>query len=574
MSPPPKNPDPERILLGRRLMAVAAVFLLVVAGLMLWTRGLLRSTDPLHAPALQSLMAQLEREPGNETLRQQVRELDLLARRAFFIRRGQLETGGWLMLGGAVVFILGLHLSGSAPWRMPDLKACPGADDAWSAAARARRWIAGGGLALLAGSLAVAFWTARTARVPAPEADPEPAERPADATALAVTPAGWTDEARRNWPSFRGAGALGVATEAEPPLDWDGAEGRGVRWKTAVPLPGFSSPIVWDNRVYLTGADAERREVYAFDADSGELLWTADDAGVPDAPETPPRTTADTGLAAPSPATDGRRVVAIFGTGVVLGLDTDGRRLWARALPVPDNHYGHSSSLLLHDGLVFVQYDHFGGAELLALDAETGAIRWRRPREADISWASPILVETPERMTLVLNAAPVVAAYDARTGEPLWSREVMSGEIGVSPAYAAGRVFAANQYAQAVALDAATGETLWASTRLELPDAASPVATDEHLFLPTAYGILSGVDAATGAVAWEHEFDRGGYGSPILVGDRLYWVTSEGVTRIVRAGPEFELLGEPALGEPSMTTPAVVGRRLFIRGERRLFCIE
>ena len=150
----------------------------------------------------------------------------------------------------------------------------------------------------------------------------------------------------------------------------------------------------------------------------------------------------------------------------------------------------------------------------------------------------------------------------------------MNGEIGASPAYAAGRVFAANQYAQAMALDAVTGDLLWTSTRLEMPDAASPIATEEHLFLPTAYGVFSCVRAEDGTLVWEHEFDRGGYGSPILAGNRIYWVTETGITHIFRAGSTFEAIASPALGEPSMTTPAAVGPRLYLRGERHLFCIE
>ncbi len=583
------TPTTTRAVIGRRLAAVSGLFMLLVASLMGINGYLLRTVDPLESPALQTLTLQLASDPANETLSRQVRELDLLARRAFFIRQWQIETGYILLAIATVIFMLALQLMSAGQRPPPDVRQCPGLDNAWAAATRSRQAIAIGGgllLLLLAGA---GILTATRSRVPAFRDTPAEARTITSAPPPAIpqetvvaprpaephpAPPGWTDAARRYWPSFRGAGGLATAaTQSEPPIAWDGATGQGILWKREIPRPGFSSPVVWGDRLYMTGADADKREVYAFDTATGALLWTADTEGLPEAPAGLPAVTDDTGYAAPSVATDGQRVIAIFGTGTILALDTGGRRLWSRHLSVPDNHYGHSSSPLIYQDLVYIQYDHFGGSEVMALDTETGQTRWIQPRAAEISWASPILAETGGRMVLMLNAAPMVAAYDALTGEELWSNDCMSGEIGASPAYANGRVFAANQYAQAVALDAADGTTLWASSRLELPDAGSPVATDRYLFLPTSYGVFTCVDATDGSVIWEHEFERGGYGSPVLAGERLYWVTEDGVTRIFKAGDTFELIAEPALGESSVSTPAVVGARLYIRGLQHLIAI-
>ena len=567
---------PLRAVVGRRLAAISALFLVLVALFMVANAYLLATVDPLNTPALKTLSERLDQDPANAELRQQVRELDWLARRAFFIRQWQLQTGAWLLFGAGAALILSLQLalSGRAP--APEVHACPGQDDPWSAAVRARSVIAGAGILALAGLALFSLRVRPHARIPALDVDTADAVAEARARAEpdpAAATSDWPGEAQRHWPSFRGPGGLGVAEGRTPPTAWDGASGAGVLWKSVVPRSGFNSPVVWGDRVFLTGADEDKREVYGYDAHSGALLWTADTEGVPGAPAALPAVAADTGYAAPSVATDGRRVVALFGTGVLLGLDFDGRRLWARRLPVPDNHYGHASSLLIYRDMVYVQYDHFGGSELMALDLETGHPRWERMREADISWASPALIESGGRMQLILQAAPMVTAHDARSGEELWSNECMSGEIGSSPAYAAGRVFAANQYAQAVALDSATGEEIWSNNRLELPDAGSPVATERHLFLPTSFGVFSCIDAADGSLVWEHEFDAGGYGSPVLAGARIYWVTADGKTRIFKAADSFELIAEPALGEASVSTPALVGDRLYIRGEHHLFCI-
>ncbi len=569
-----------RVVLGRRLAVVSGIFLCVVASIMALHVYLLRTVAPLDSPALHALTEQLEREGGNDELRQQLRELDLLARRAFFVRQWQLETGAILLVIGGLVFTVALYLMTAGERRIPDFKQCPGVADPWSESTRARQVIVVVGLLLLVMPLAFVLLNPRDAGLP--EAPTGAGSLPPDVeqAVLAVGAVPPPDAARtafsidRYWPAFRGPHGLGIAApDADPPIAWDGETGTGIRWKVDVPRPGTSSPVIWGNRLFLTGADATAREVYCFDADTGALLWRADTAGIEGAPESLPDVLADTGHAAPSVAVDGQRVVAIFSTGVIAGFDFDGRLLWGRDLGTPDNHYGHSASLLIAYGLVYVQLDQHGASEVLALDVETGQTRWRQPRAADTSWASPILIPSCEGMQLVLSSTPMVATYDALTGAPRWSRDVLSGEIGSSPAYAAGRIFAANAHAQAVALDAASGEVLWTSNRFELPDAGSPVATEHHLFLPSSYGAFTCVDAADGSLLWEHDFDEGGYGSPILAGDRIYWITSDGRTRIFKAADTFELIAEPTLGEASQGTPAIIGQRLYIRGAQHLFCI-
>jgi outer membrane protein assembly factor BamB len=547
---------------------------------------LLHSVDPLESPALATLSEQLAQDADNVTLQQQVRELDLLARRAFFVRQWQLQTGAMLLAVGLLVCVVGLFLMTGQKRRLPDLQACPGMHNPWRDVTRARVLIVTLGLLLLAIPIGLQ-WSMRTSGMQRDRAttssgnegapahtpivqDDDQAPTPQTGVSAVVKPDLY-------WPAFRGEYGLGIAPpEAKPPVNWDGTTGAGIRWKAAVPRPGTSSPVIWGNRLFLTGADAEAREVYCFDADTGTLLWRADTAGIAGIPDSLPKVLDDTGHAAPSVAVDGQRVVAIFSTGVIAGFDFEGRRLWGHALGIPDNLYGHSASLLSWQGMVYVQFDQHGSSQVLALDMETGKTRWRQERGAETSWSSPILIPAPDagKMQLVLSAAPMVAAYDASTGETQWSQDVLSGEIGSSPAFADGRVFVANEYAQAVALDAISGEVRWTSNAFELPDAGSPVATEQFLFLPSTYGVFTCVDVKDGTMVWEHEFNEGGYGSPILSGTNIYWMTSSGQMRIFKATDSFELIAEPRLGEQSHGTPALVGKRLYIRGEQHVFCIE
>jgi outer membrane protein assembly factor BamB len=374
------------------------------------------------------------------------------------------------------------------------------------------------------------------------------------------------------WPSFRGPGGNGIATTTEAPLRWDGPANQGILWKAEIPLPGFNSPIVWEERVFLSGADETTQAVYCFDAASGEALWQREvrTAGTPDRF---PEVTSDTGYAAPSMATDGQRVFAIFTTGDIIGLDLEGRPVWSRNLGIPDNHYGHSSSLITHGEALLVQYDHAGGPRLIALDTVSGDLLWETKRDVQTSWASPIIVQTGNRFEVILNTNPIVASYDPATGKELWAVDCMMGEVAPSPAYAGGVVFAVNQNAILCAIDPESSSIVWEAED-DLPDVSSPLATEDFVFLLTSYGVVTCYDTRDGKMIWNHEFEEGFYSSPILAGGLVYALDMSGVMRIFKASAEFDLVASPELGEKSMCTPAFVKNRIFIRGDQHLYCIE
>jgi outer membrane protein assembly factor BamB len=271
-------------------------------------------------------------------------------------------------------------------------------------------------------------------------------------------------------------------------------------------------------------------------------------------------------------AADGTGVFAIFATGDVAGLDLAGNRLWQRNLGVPENHYGHSSSLLIYRDLLIVQYDHDGGSRLLGLDTGTGETVWETPRQVMTAWSSPIVVYTGRRPEIIINANPFVGSYDPDTGRELWQVECMYGEVGSSPTYLDGLVYAANQFAQLVAIDVDTREILW-EVYDDLPDASSLLAAEGCLYVPTSYGYLSCLDAATGELYWAHDYGGSSYSSPIYAAGKVYWMDKTGVMHILQAGKEFASVSDPPLGEPSWAVPAFVDGRIYIRGEQHLYCI-
>lgn len=548
---------------------VAGIFSTVVLVLMAVTFARLDATDPLRAGLLEAKQKRLQQNPGDEELREEIRQLDLLARRAFFDARGFLNTGAFLLLGGLAVLLASLKLRASLLARPrlpgpPQTTTPPGR--AWTPAQIALASV--GGLAALFALALLLFGPGEVKRAPTAKSDEGTAEG-IEPEKLGTAPG--REEIVSNWPGFRGPFGLGIAETADPPLDWDGGSGRNVRWKTEVPLPGFSSPAVWKTRVFLTGGDRSLREIYCFDADTGERLWRRTVPPVPGAAV--PRVTEDTGYAAPSPATDGRVVCALFATGDLACLDMEGANRWRNRIGDPVNKYGHASSPILWRDLVVVQFDHEEGAWVEAYRLADGKRAWRTEREGEVSWSSPAIVPHEDDDVLLLNGNPFVAAYEAGTGRRLWRVECMMGEVASSPAFFQGIAFAGNENAVLAAIDMKTHEILW-ETDLDLPDVSSPAASDGRIYVASGGGVLSCYGARDGAEHWVETFAEGFWSSPVVAAGRVYALDRTGVMRIFADAAAYQPLGAPALGEDSLCTPAFVGGRIYVRGDKHLFCIE
>lgn len=378
------------------------------------------------------------------------------------------------------------------------------------------------------------------------------------------------------WPGFRGVGGTGIARDADSPVSWSVKEGKNIRWKVGIEKHGMSSPLVVGNRVILTAADEDSRQVLCYDGDTGSLRWQHDVDGIEGGGEQwLPRVLEETGYASPTAATDGRFVAAVFATGELVCVNLEGERVWAKHLGVPENHYGHASSLIATEGLVLVQYDEKEKSRLLAFELATGKAAWEVARGV-ISWSSPVVIDNGGRREVVLVNSKAVDSYDPKTGGLLWRVECLDGEVAPSAAYADGVVFVASEGAAAVAIDvsdhAAEPKVLWRWEEA-LPDAASPVASGGLVIVPTAFGVVSCLDLKTGEAYWEHNFGKGFSSSPIVVGDRVYLLDMGGRMRVFRLGKAFEELGEGDVGEACYATPAFVGGRIYVRGLMQLFCI-
>ncbi|MFP3936825.1 MAG: PQQ-binding-like beta-propeller repeat protein [Phycisphaerae bacterium] len=564
---------------ARSVALISGAFCAMVAALLAWQTYGGRSVDPWDSPEFQQLQAELRRNPGDQELRQRIRDLDLRLRREFFRQRTFRRRGGWLLAGGAAVLLISAHLatSGHGP-KAPDGTGDPQRREQtsrlagrWSVAAVAVGLAAGGTVwGLLSGD-----------PLAQPRADDEPiiAQEPADS--------GPTDRRAilANWPRFRGPEGLGIARGEGFPEHWDGRERENVLWKSEpVPLEGQSSPTVWGDKVFVTGADADTRELYCYHAETGELLWRHEVDNIPGVRPGVPEVMDDTGFAAPSAATDGRYVVAMFANGDVVCTDTEGNRIWARNLGEPVNTYGHASSPIIHRDVVIIQFDQGSDpddmlSELYAIELESGTVRYLETRPVVNSWSTPLVADTPSGLQLITTSSPWVIAYDPADGSEIWRADCLSGDVGPSPAYSDGKAYTVTAYSQLSAIRT-DGEGDVTDTHIEwvaydaLPDISSPLATEDRVWIVQTYGLMTCLDAETGKMIYEHDFAETVRNSPTLVGDEVHVMTAEGVThRFSASGDEYRELGTCRLGEPSNCSPAYVDGRIYIRGQQHLWCI-
>ncbi|MCC6145729.1 MAG: PQQ-binding-like beta-propeller repeat protein [Candidatus Hydrogenedentes bacterium] len=571
---------------------LAGFFSLVVFLLLLLNYLQVEAADPVDNLLLTKMRQEYAALPQqDEALAQRIRDLDLLNRKAFFTSQGQLRTGAWMLLAGVCVFLVAFK--SAMRWRRPkpNLEEVPTADQEFLARLESRQLVLWAGVVILALGLGASLLTQNTlvseARmlaaqaVPVAEAsttdDAAPAAETAAPAGPAFTPPTW-DEMLVNWPSFRGPGANGVAHFTTAPTEWDIEAGTNIRWKAEVPMPGPNSPVIWGDRLYVSGADADKRTVYCFNTEDGSLVWSKDVAGLPGEPATVPKVTDDTGFAAPTLVAHGDRVCAIFANGDLVSYDREGNQVWGKNVGLPTNHYGHSSSLLAFDRLLYVQLDQKTDPKLLAFDIATGETVWTAQRKK-ISWASPVLAQTPWGPQLLLNSELNIDAYEPVGGELIWSLECLDGEVAPSPAYANGMVFTANEYAIANGIQLAeAGGTVEATLAWEyedyLPEVSSPVGDGERFYFGTSGGTFVCLDAKSGEALWEHDFEAGVFSSPVLVGDRIYVGDNDGNLYIVQAGPEFNLLATHVMGSTVHATPACMDGRIYARTPEGLYCIE
>lgn len=559
---------------------MAGLFSAVVGLVLLVNHFLVPTDDPVKSVKLAQAKEKLHATPTDEALKQRIRDLDLQARRTYF-RHLQINLlGAWLLIAGSGVFVFAARRVRAAAEGPHLPRPSTDAEEQQARAARLGRWaIAGSGAALLA--LLMALGSIGKSPLPATQADLEKLLS-GGAVAARADVAMFVAGRMTNWHQFRGPLGTGIATTTNAPLTWNATNGEGIVWKSPVPAHGHSSPVVWGNRVFLTGGDAKAREVMCFDTTTGALLWQKPAPPPPAGFAREPEVPEETGYAACTPATDGTRVFAVFATGELAAFDFAGNVVWSKQLGVPENMYGHSTSLLLWQDRLIVQFDQAeaeaGKSRLYAFDTATGRELWQQRRPMGASWGTPIVVEQTNRTQIIALGEPWLMGYDPANGTELWRAECLGSDVAPTPVIAGGTVVVAspNKHLAAIRLDGQGDVTkTHIAWTLEdcVPDITSPVTSDDLLFSVTTSGLLGCVDVKTGKMVWDADLNAEFNASPTLVSDKLYLISTKGESTVLAVGREQQELARGHLGEPVHASPAFVDGRVFVRGTKNLFCL-
>ncbi len=391
-----------------------------------------------------------------------------------------------------------------------------------------------------------------------------------------------------DWPTWRGPEGNGIATGETAPLKWSSTE--NVLWKTPLPGPGNSSPIVWKDKVFLTGAENEGRlsSLLCFDRSSGRQLWKQSIRHAK--PEATHRTNPQCSA---SPATDGETIAVHFGSAGSYAYTLDGKLRWKRPdLGTIDHIWGYASSPVPYKD-TFIQYVGPGTkVAIAALDKKTGKTRWRRelpqaqakaPKQFFGSWGTPLLRNNGDRDELLLGLPGNLLALDPATGKDLWHCKGL-GPLVYTNALASGETVCAmsGYHGPAIAVNAPagasgnlTGRRLWSSSRKPPQRIGSGVAIGPHVFILNEPGIATCIEIRTGKELWKARLGQGNsWGSMNLVGDRIYVTNTLGQTLVLAPNPEkLELLATNPLGEMTRGSAAFSDGQVFLRTYKQLWCI-
>lgn len=383
--------------------------------------------------------------------------------------------------------------------------------------------------------------------------------------------------AEKQWPRFRGPGGQGVTAQTGLPIEWD-RDGRNILWRAKAPGAGNSSPVIWDDHLFLTSSQNKgtERYVHCYRRSDGQLRWSRQVPARP--PE--PGVREKNGYASATPVVDGERVIAFLGSCGLVCYDFDGNLLWKYDdLSIKTTHGTGVSPLLYKNLVILAQDQNQADSIFLALDKNTGQKVWQGKRSKAMTWSTPIVVRVGDRDELVMAGNGSVRGYDPNTGTELWSFNgptvevvptlVISDDVLIS---ASGRNGPTLAFRPGGKGDVTKSHFVWRAVRGG-PHVPSPALVNKRVYIANDTGIFSCFDAQDGKLIYsERENDRFS-ASPLVAGDRMYFCGESGITYVVRAGDQLEILARNDLGAPLLASPAAMDNRLYLRAGEELFCI-
>ena len=404
-----------------------------------------------------------------------------------------------------------------------------------------------------------------------------------------------------NWPRFRGPNGQGHSGETGVPVNWSATS--NIVWKAPVPGDGWSSPIVWDGKVFITSAtdSGTKCHVCCVDAKSGKILW---DKHVFE--QQPRRKEGKNSYATPTPTTDGKNVFAVFGDGSVVALTMNGGIVWTNREVQFYSRHGLGASPVLYENLLIMPYD--GSAQVAAagnypqvsdtertgwqipwdksfvaaLDTKTGKRVWTGKRGMSrIAHVTPFIAKVEGKDQIISGAGDRLQGFDPKTGELIWSIYAQGEGVTPSPVLGDGVIFASSGFEKTtlrgVKLGGAKGDVTESHITWEqkkgVPTQPSPIFVKPYLYAVTDGGIATCFDPKNGEIVWQERVGGNFSASPVFADGRIYCLSEAGETTVIEAGPQFNILAKNPLGEKCQASIAISDQRLFIRSDKNLFCI-
>jgi len=393
-----------------------------------------------------------------------------------------------------------------------------------------------------------------------------------------------------NWPEFRGPTGQGLSTTRNLPVEWKAtADGPGtnVVWKQAIPGKGWSSPVFYDGRVYLTsavmGGGGSRLSLRAIclNADDGRILWNAEVFSH----ESLTHIHEKNSYASPTPLIEGDRLYVHFGHYGLACLDLRGAIVWRNtSLVYQPVHGGGGSPILVDEKLIF-SCDGASDPFVVALDKATGKVLWKTRRESDakkkFSFSTPLLIDVQGQKQVISPGSQVFCAYDPATGREIWRVRHDGYSVVPRPVYGHGLVFVSTGFDHPAVMairpdglgDVTETHVVWTVSR-GAPNTPSPLLVGDELYLVSDPGFASCVDAQTGKVYWQERIGGNCSASPLYADGRIYIQDEQGLGVVIKPGRKFQKLASNPLGERTLASYAIGDGALFIRGEEHLYRIQ
>jgi outer membrane protein assembly factor BamB len=393
-----------------------------------------------------------------------------------------------------------------------------------------------------------------------------------------------------NWPQWRGPYGNGSSGEKGLPVKWGPNE--NIAWKLDMPSRTGATPIVWGELVFLNVADGDKLELWAVDRNKGAVRWKASMGGGN-------YRINKQNMSSPSPVTDGKTVWALTGTGILKAFDLSGKELWMRDIQKDYGQFGlnwgFASSTLLHNGALYLPVLHGMKTDdpsyVLKIDGKAGKTVWRVERptnaqhESPDAYTTPVIARAGNSEELVVSGGDIVTGHDLNTGKELWRANGLNPNndgnfrIIASPLAHDGLVYAPTRIRPLLALrpggrgDVTKSHLAW--TFSNGPDVPTPVSDGKYFYAPNDRGIVWCLDAKTGAEVYAGQRMKPAIysSSPVLADGKIYITSEPGLTTVLKAGPQFEILAENDMAEYTLSTIAVSEGQLFLRTEKALYCI-